>query len=498
MMRAGVTFLVLCTLFGCGKQEEDYTTQLQTSEVSEQITEGDTKEEEQGKQEETEVVFQINSNGNSWENNGLTCRQFDGVIKNNGNQAESDWKIELDVPEGTKLENGWNGEYDVSGTKLTITAVDYNKEIPANGEITFGFILDTNGEYEPKGMLTLNGNTYAVSETSNKTVKQDEASSTEEKKEADEKKETVIKEESGTPFENHGKLSVKGTELVDKNGKPYQLKGVSTHGLSWFPAYVNKEAFSDLRNYGVNAMRLAMYTDDVSGYCNGGDQTQLKKLIDTGVQACEELGMYVIIDWHILSDNDPTIHMEEAKLFFDEISKKYADKEHVIYEICNEPNGGTNWETVKAYAQTVIPIIRKQDKDAIIIVGTPNWSQDVDIASENPIEGESNIMYAVHFYASTHKQDIRDKVETARNNGIAVIISECSICDDSGNGVIDYDEAEKWAELIEKDNLSFFAWNLSNKDEQSSLLKASVSKTSGFTEDDFSATGKWFMELCGQ
>lgn len=107
--------------------------------------------------------------------------------------------------------------------------------------------------------------------------------------------------------------------------------------------------------------------------------------------------MYVIVDWHILSDSDPNNHIDDAKEFFDKVSKEYAAQENVIYEICNEPNGGTQWSSVKSYAETIIPVIRANDKDALIIVGTPNWSQDVDIASQDPITGYDNIMYAVHF-----------------------------------------------------------------------------------------------------
>lgn len=485
--------LLSVSLWGCGNKEQAQTTET-VAEVSED-TEQSTQEEKEEKETVTADYTFTLKGGNSWENNGFTCEQFDGVIKSNTSDTGSDWKVELTVPEGSKLENGWNGEYNLSGTTLTITAVDYNEEIPAKGEIPFGFILDTKGKYTPEGKITIGGSVYAVNDEA-VTVASEDQSEKEEKTTED--KEIADKDTSGTPFANHGKLSVKGTDIVDKNGKRYQLKGVSTHGLAWFPDYVNKDAFSDLASFGVNAMRLAMYTDESGGYCNGGDKEQLKSLIDQGVKACDELGMYVIIDWHILHDSDPTMNQGEAESFFEEISKKYADHENVIYEICNEPNGGTTWDTVKAYAETIIPIIRKNDKDAIIIVGTPTWSQDVDIAAENPIEGETNIMYAVHFYASTHKQEIRNKVQTARDKGLAVIISECSICEASGNGTINYDEANAWAELIEEDNLSFFAWNLSNKDEQSSLIKSSVTKTSGFTKDDFSETGTWFMDLCGK
>ena len=176
------------------------------------------------------------------------------------------------------------------------------------------------------------------------------------------------------------------------------------------------------------------------------------------------------------------------------MSKKYAGYDNVIYEICNEPNGGTTWDDIKSYAEEIIPVIRKNDKNALIIVGTPNWSQDVDTASQNKIEGQKNLVYAVHFYASTHKEEIRSKVETARQNGLPVIVSECSICEASGNGSINYDEAEKWMEMINEYHLSYFAWNLSNKEEQSSLLKSSVTKTGIFETSDFSETGSWFIE----
>lgn len=66
---------------------------------------------------------------------------------------------------------------------------------------------------------------------------------------------------------------------------------------------------------------------------------------------------------------------------------------------------------VKSYAEDVIPVIRKNAKDAIIIVGTPTWSQDVDLAAKDPITGQENICYTCHFYAATHKDNIRDKVK---------------------------------------------------------------------------------------
>src|SRR5690606_8900691 len=85
-------------------------------------------------------------------------------------------------------------------------------------------------------------------------------------------------------------------------------------------------------------------------------------------------------------------------------SNKYKNKRHVIYEICNEPNGGVGWGTIKSYAEQVIPVIRANDPDGIILVGTPDWSSKVWDAANDPLKGSNahNVMYAFHFYAGSH------------------------------------------------------------------------------------------------
>lgn len=302
----------------------------------------------------------------------------------------------------------------------------------------------------------------------------------------------------GTPLSIHGELSVNGTTLVDKSGKAFQLKGVSTHGITWFPEYVNRDAFKTMRDeWGVNCVRLAMYTAEYNGYCSGGNQSDLKNIVDNGVNYATDLGMYVIIDWHILSDNDPTINQAQAIAFFDEMSKKYADYDNVIYEICNEPNGGTSWATIKAYAEKVIPVIKANNKDAIIIVGTPTWSQDVDQAAANPIKGYSNIMYTLHFYADTHKDDLRNKMVSAINAGLPIIVTEFGACDASGNGNVNIAEANKWISLLDSKSVSYCIWNLSNKAESSSLIVSGCSKTSGWTQSDLSEEGRWYVGVLG-
>lgn len=302
-------------------------------------------------------------------------------------------------------------------------------------------------------------------------------------------------EDIAAPF-TAGALHVEGTRLCGSDGTPVQLKGISTHGLAWFPDYVNEDCFRQLREeWKVNVIRLAMYTAESGGYCTDGDREALKKLVRDGVSYAESQDMYVIIDWHILSDSNPNTYLAEAKEFFAEMSAEYADAEHVLYEICNEPNGGTSWSGIKSYAEEVISVIRGNDEDGVILVGTPNWSQFVDEAAADPITGYDNLMYTLHFYAATHTDDLRSRMTAALDAGLPIFVSEYGICDASGSGAVDEGQAEQWMKLLDERGVSCAAWNLSNKEETSALLKSSCGKTSGFEEGDLSDSGKWLYHM---
>ena len=297
------------------------------------------------------------------------------------------------------------------------------------------------------------------------------------------------------PSQN-GALSVKGTQLVDEKGQAVQLRGVSTHGIAWFPDFVNQDAVIQLSNdWGANLFRIAMYTDENGGYCTDGDKEKLKKLVADGVGYAKQADMYVIVDWHVLHDQNPLTHKDEAIRFFDEMSGKFKDENHVIYEICNEPNGDTTWEDVKAYAEEVIPVIRNNAKDAVILVGTPTWSQEIDKPQKDPITGYNNIMYTLHFYAATHKEDLQNKMKDAIAAGTPVFVSEYGLCDASGNGGNDLAQAEIWVDTMDQLGVSYAVWSFCNKNETSALIASNCQKTSGFAEEDLSESGKWIYTL---
>lgn len=295
----------------------------------------------------------------------------------------------------------------------------------------------------------------------------------------------------------YGQLKVVGTDLCDKNNNPVQLKGVSTHGLNYYGEYVNEETIKWLKNdLGINVFRLAMYTAEGGGYLWNGDDNKLylESIIDDGVRLCQENQLYVIIDWHILSDGNPNNNIDESKRFFNKISSRYNNYDNVIYEICNEPNGGVNWSEIKRYADEVIPVIRNNDPDAVILVGTPNWCQDVEKVANDPLRFD-NVMYTCHFYAATHGDNYRRKLIKAHEQGAPIFVSEYGLVDAYGSGWINADEGDKWKALMDEYGISSCMWSLCNKAEGASIIRSDVSKMSDFTDDELTEHGRWLKNV---
>lgn len=292
-----------------------------------------------------------------------------------------------------------------------------------------------------------------------------------------------------------GQLQVIDGRLCAENGQPVMLRGISNNGVSLSHMYCNDDTYHAIsHDIGANVMRLALYTWGVGsvGYCTGGDQDLLMQDIENGVAFCQNQDMYAIIDWHILEDGDPNIYLKEALAFFETVSQKFADSDNVIYEICNEPNH-CSWEDICAYAEQIIPVIRSHDPDAVILVGTPNWSQDVDVAAEDPLP-YGNLMYVLHFYSATHRQSLRDKAQTALDLGLPLFVSEFGITASSGGFPVDTAEADIWIDFLEEHAISYVMWNFSRTAEPCAALTRVSLKTKDFQPEDFSEAGKWLID----
>ncbi|MBO5799506.1 MAG: cellulase family glycosylhydrolase [Paludibacteraceae bacterium] len=305
---------------------------------------------------------------------------------------------------------------------------------------------------------------------------------------------------ANSPVAKHGKLQVSGKNMVDVNGNIVQLRGISTHGISWFPQCYNESSVDALvDDWGINVLRIASYAENQVA---NKDWEWRKEFIDTLVNVCEKKGIYCIIDWHILRQGtgDPWFLIDEAKEFFEYMSKKYAGKAHVMYEICNEPNTQDNavyssWARIKSYAQEIIDVIVQNDPSSIIIVGTPEWSQRVLPAAYSPLD-YPNAMYALHFYAASswHKDELREKATMAVEKNLPIFVSEFGTCGDGGSGSLDVPETIKWFKWMNDNNLSWVNWNFADKAESSCLLKPNSCEEQNW--DNYTESGriiKWAL-----
>jgi len=290
----------------------------------------------------------------------------------------------------------------------------------------------------------------------------------------------------------HGALKVSGARLTGRTGEKAVLRGMSSHGMQWYPRFASVESIRRTKEAGANVFRIAMYTGE-GGYLSN---PSVKRDVINAADAALSLDMYAIIDWHILSDNDPLANVESAEAFFEEISLLYANNPGIIYEICNEPNGAeVTWaKSVKPYAERIIPVIRKNSPEAVILVGNPTWSQDVDICAADPL-GFENIMYTLHFYAGTHGAELRGKCEKALDAGAAVFVSEWGTSAADGSGGTFLKQSDEWMDFLDRHDLSWCNWSLCDKNESSAALLPGAPEN--WTREHLSGSGRYVLGRLG-
>ena len=265
--------------------------------------------------------------------------------------------------------------------------------------------------------------------------------------------------------------------MLDEHNHPYALRGMSFGWSCFWPRFYNAGTVDWLyKDWNCSVLRAAMGVEPKGGYKDNpaGSRALIEAVVDGAIQS----GIYVIIDWH-----SHHVNLEEAKAFFGEMAAKYSKYPNIIYELFNEP-AEAGWPEVKAYAEAVIKVIREKDPDNIILVGCPKWDQEVQLPAADPIKGYKNLMYTMHFYAGTHKQWLRDRTDAAIRAGLPVFISESAGMGASGDGPIDYKEWQLYMDWINKNNLSWIAWSVSDKNETCSVLNPSASSTGHWKESD--------------
>jgi len=294
-----------------------------------------------------------------------------------------------------------------------------------------------------------------------------------------------------TPVEKHGRLQVSGNRLVGSRGEPVSLAGVSFGWSQWDSArFYNAGAVKTLADdWRAGIVRAALGVHRTGFLSNPVEnEARVVKVIDAAIAN----GIYVIIDWH---DHHAHEQPALAVAFLERMARAYGDKPNVIYEIYNEPLRDVSWSVdVKPYAERVIAAIRAIDPDNLILVGSPSWAQDVDVAAKDPIR-DANVAYSLHFYAGTHKQWLRDKALAALNSGAALFVSEWGVCNADGDGPIARESVDEWLAFMREHNLSHCAWSLGDKRETCSMIRTGAPSEGGWKDEHLTESGKLVREI---
>ncbi|MEH1017544.1 cellulase family glycosylhydrolase [Micromonospora sp. CPCC 206060] len=384
------------------------------------------------------------------------------TIKNLGD-AINGWTLGFTFPDaGQRVGQGWSATYSQSGSTVTAKDMGYNATLSTGATTNIGFNGTWTTSNPAPTSFTLNG-TVCTGSTAPTTTAPPPTTPPP----------TTPPPTGQTPVAINGQLRVCGVNLCNQYNRPIQLRGMSTHGIQWFNHCYNDAALDALADdWKSDLLRASMYVQE-DGYET--NPTLFTNRVNTLVDEATERGMYALIDFHTLTPGDPMYNLDRARTFFAAVSARNASKNNVIYEITNEPNG-VSWSTIKNYAEQVIPVIRANDPDAVVIVGTRGWSSlgvseganSTEVVN-NPVNA-SNIMYAFHFYAASHKDNYRAELERAAAR-LPMFVTEFGTVTYTGGGAVDTASSTAWLDLLDRLKISYANWTYSDADEGSAAFR---------------------------
>jgi len=285
--------------------------------------------------------------------------------------------------------------------------------------------------------------------------------------------------------EQHGRLRVAGNNIVGSHGDPVQLKGMSFFWSQWQGQYYTEGVVNWLvDDWKCSLVRAVLGIHESSGYLQ--DPGTEKAKVELVVNAAIAKGIYVLIDWH---DHHAERHVNEARGFFDEMARKYGSYPNVLFETYNEPLAVSWSGVIKPYHQQLVPVIRAHS-DNVIILGNRDWCQHPDEAARDPVSG-SNLAYTIHFYAFTHRGELRNKVVQAKSAGAAVFATEWGTCRADGNGQLDLGETNVWLDFLAFHGVSYANWAVSDKQEACSALAPGANTNGGWSDGELTASGRF-------
>lgn len=358
------------------------------------------------KNESANGISLVLNTGNGWNDGTSDYVQIDGAVKNGGSGNVSGWTVTISVGKNVSVDQSWNCNFTIKSGKITVTPVDYNTDISAGGEATFGMILKNASSVDASkatlkcGTVTASGMGNGGNNNSNNNSGVGN----------NDPKITAAKDVPKPTTDDW--LSVKGNKIVDKNGKEVWLTG-----CNWFGYNTGTNTFDGLwacdlntsiasiADHGFNLLRVPISSELIKNWSNGNYPTanfnqatnsylvgmNSLEIFDYVVGQCRANGLKIMIDIHC-AKTDAMGHMKalwtdgdiSEKNYLDTLAwmaKRYKNDDTIIaFDLENEPHGKPNesprakWDNSKDsdnwkyIAEKAANSVLKQNPNVLVMV----------------------------------------------------------------------------------------------------------------------------------
>jgi len=226
----------------------------------------------------------------------------------------------------------------------------------------------------------------------------------------------VVRYEQGPVTIPMSGLHVQRNRIVDENGLPVILRGVTIDEQCDDSYFSNLQRFDEadmaelVQVWHVNVIRVPILPD-LWQSCSNYFQNILDPIVNLG----SKYRVYVLLGWHAHGNpitgqvehpswgnqypyhgNPYNPNMTLATSFWNATADRYKNDPWVIYSIWNEPAyiTWTNWRPI---AEQLVGVVRSHNPNSLILVPGVSWAYDLRGAYNDPVN-RTNIVYETHVY----------------------------------------------------------------------------------------------------
>lgn len=392
------------------QDKSDSTVKTASSEDTKTSAGAEKNDTSSKKNESANGISLVLNTGNGWNDGTSDYVQIDGAVKNGVSGNVSGWTVTIPVGKSVSVDQSWNCNFTLKNGKITVTPVDYNTDISAGGEATFGMILKNTSSVDASkatlkcGTVTTNGTGSSNSGNNNNGSNNNSG--------VGNNNPTITPAKDVPKPTTDDWLSVKGNKIVDKNGKEVWLTG-----CNWFGYNTGTNTFDGLwacdlntsiasiADHGFNLLRVPISSELIKNWSNGNYPTanfnqatnsylvgmNSLEIFDYVVGQCRANGLKIMIDIHC-AKTDAMGHMKalwtdgdiSEKDYLDTLAwmaKRYKNDDTIIaFDLENEPHGKPNesprakWDNSKDsdnwkyIAEKAANSVLKQNPNVLVMV----------------------------------------------------------------------------------------------------------------------------------